>query len=85
MNGLYHYALWFIFIAAFFTFVALLFIKAPYGRHQRAGWGWTVAPRVGWIMMELPSVALFSVCYVRFYSVSRVALSSCLVSVSSSV
>lgn len=61
MDGFYYYhlSLWFIFIAAFFTFIALLFIKAPYGRHQRTGWGPTIAPRPGWIVMELPSVILF--------------------------
>src|SRR5688572_16412004 len=32
---------------------------APYGRHDRAGWGPTVPSRVGWIVMEHPAVLLF--------------------------
>ena len=41
------------------TCLALLFITAPYGRHQRSGWGPTVPNRVGWILMEMPAVVLF--------------------------
>lgn len=41
------------------TLVALLWITAPYGRHVREGWGKTVPSRVGWILMELPAVAVF--------------------------
>ncbi|MBI5525344.1 MAG: DUF1295 domain-containing protein [Deltaproteobacteria bacterium] len=37
------------------TFVALLFITAPYGRHGRRGWGPAVNPRIGWVVMELPA------------------------------
>ena len=40
---------------AVLTFVALFFIKAPYGRHSRAGWGPTISSRAGWIIMETPS------------------------------
>lgn len=42
------------------TFVALLFIAAPYGRHARGGWGPGVPQRLGWILMELPAVALWA-------------------------
>ena len=38
---------------------ALLYLglrTAPYGRHGRAGWGPTVSPRAGWILMESPAV-----------------------------
>lgn len=37
------------------TFLALLFIPAPYGRHGRAGWGPQISATVGWVLMELPS------------------------------
>lgn len=46
------------------TFVALLFIVAPYGgRHGRGGWGPTVPARVGWVVMEAPASILFVVFY----------------------
>lgn len=41
------------------TFIYLMVKTAPYGRHDRAGWGPTVRSRVGWIVMEHPSVLLF--------------------------
>jgi len=52
-----------IFVAAAFTFVALFFVTAPYGRHLRKGWGPTVPARVGWIAMESPAVLLFVAVY----------------------
>lgn len=41
-------------------FVVLLFIPAPYGRHTRKGWGPMIPNRLGWIIMELPSLLAFS-------------------------
>ncbi len=58
---------WFVFAElalAAVTFVALLFVVAPYGgRHGRSGWGTTVPSRVGWIVMEAPA----SVAFLLFY------------------
>jgi 3-oxo-5-alpha-steroid 4-dehydrogenase 1 len=34
------------------TFVALLFVVAPYGRHLRRGFGPSVNGRLGWVLME---------------------------------
>ena len=45
------------------VFVALLRINAPYGRFIRKGWGPSVPPRFGWILMESPSAVLFVVVY----------------------
>jgi protein-S-isoprenylcysteine O-methyltransferase Ste14 len=33
----------------------LCLVTAPYGRHLRAGWGPTVGPTLGWILMEAPA------------------------------
>lgn len=43
------------------TFLLLFFIDAPYGRHNRSGWGPQVDNKLGWIVMELvsPIVLLF--------------------------
>ena len=51
------------FALAALTYVALRFVVAPYGRHARAGWGPTVPDRVGWMVMESPSLLLFAWIY----------------------
>jgi 3-oxo-5-alpha-steroid 4-dehydrogenase 1 len=53
------------FAAAAVTFAALWFITAPYGRHVRKGWGPTIPERVGWMVMESPSLIGFLVLYLR--------------------
>jgi len=44
---------------AVLMFPLLMKVPAPYGRHTRKGWGPTIPNRLGWIVMELPSLALF--------------------------
>jgi 3-oxo-5-alpha-steroid 4-dehydrogenase 1 len=39
-------------------FPLLLNVSAPYGRHARKGWGPTIPNRLGWIIMEIPSLIL---------------------------
>ena len=38
------------------VFLVVMFISAPYGRHERGGWGPTMPARWGWVVMELPAV-----------------------------
>jgi protein-S-isoprenylcysteine O-methyltransferase Ste14 len=45
------------------TLLSLLFIAAPYGRHARTGWGPTIPARLGWVVMESPSVWFFAAVY----------------------
>jgi hypothetical protein len=45
------------------AFVLLLFVAAPYGRHDRKGWGPVVPNAAGWVIMESPAVLLFGVIY----------------------
>jgi len=52
--------LWISFMLAGVVFVALFFVNAPYGRHQRKGWGKMIPSRVGWFWMESPAVFLFA-------------------------
>ena len=51
------------FALAAVTALALLFITAPYGRHVRSGWGPTLGNRVGWVLMESPSVVVFALVF----------------------
>jgi 3-oxo-5-alpha-steroid 4-dehydrogenase 1 len=51
------------FIIAGIVFAALFFIAAPYGRHVRKGWGYTVGNKLGWVLMEAPSPIVFAVCF----------------------
>ncbi len=53
------YATWTEIALAAVTFVALLFITAPYGRHGRGGWGPEVPQRTAWILMEFPAVIVW--------------------------
>ncbi|MFQ5549248.1 MAG: 3-oxo-5-alpha-steroid 4-dehydrogenase, partial [Woeseia sp.] len=59
------------------TFMVLLSINAPYGRHLRPGWGPTMPARIGWIVMESPAVLLFAAVYaigVHAMSIAALAL-----------
>ncbi len=56
------YQLVYIWIAiAAVIFFVLLFVSAPYGRFTRSNWGIMINNRLGWIIMETPS--LFTFCY----------------------
>ena len=45
------------------TFVALLKIKAPYGRHIQTGWGPVIDNRLGWVFMEIPTLFVYPIIY----------------------
>jgi hypothetical protein len=46
-----------VFAAALAMFLILLFVSAPYGKQERAGWGPGVNMRFGWFILELPAFA----------------------------
>ena len=52
------------FVLGLVVFVALFFIAAPYGRHTRKGWGYTIGEKLGWVIMEAPAPIVFAVCFV---------------------
>lgn len=54
-------ALWIWMGVAMAAFLYLLYKPAPYGRHNRSGWGPQISNRLGWIFME--AVVLFCFWY----------------------
>jgi len=50
-------------ILGLIIFVLLLFVTAPYGRHSRKDWGPNISNRMGWILMEFPSLLVFILCF----------------------
>lgn len=51
------------FALAVIVFTALFFVTAPYGRHNRKGWGITIDNRMAWILMEAPSPVIFGMLF----------------------
>jgi len=47
-------------IVAAGVFAALFFIRAPYGRYYRKGWGPDLPNRISWLIMEAPSVVVMA-------------------------
>ena len=45
---------------AVITFIALLFIRQPYGRHIRKGFGYMINNQFGWVLMEIISPLVFN-------------------------
>ena len=49
-------AVWMMFGLAAVTFLGVSFVVAPYGRHERAGFGPSMPARWAWVVMESPAV-----------------------------
>jgi steroid 5-alpha reductase family enzyme len=45
------------------VFILLFFVVAPYGQHIRKGWGPSINNKLGWFLMEIPTVVVFLVLY----------------------
>lgn len=54
----FHYCLLTLIFSGPPTAVALKFLQAPYGKHNRTGWGPTVSPPIAWFVMESPTLWL---------------------------
>ena len=56
------------------TFLILLFITAPYGRHIRSGWGPNLQKRFGWILMETPALYVMWLFYFLYADFTNIIL-----------
>ena len=56
------------------TFLILLFITAPYGRHIRSGWGPNLQKRFGWILMETPALYVMWLFYFLYADFTNIVL-----------
>ncbi|KAJ8899896.1 hypothetical protein K2173_019599 [Erythroxylum novogranatense] len=55
---LFYYSLIALYLISPLTYIPLRFLQAPYGKHNRSGWGPTISPPVAWVLMESPSLIL---------------------------
>jgi len=55
--------IWIWAILGLVIFVLLFFVTAPYGRHSRKDWGPNLSNRLGWFLMEFPSLLVFILCF----------------------
>lgn len=58
-NEHFHIFIWIWIGIAVAMIPVVLNITAPYGRHSRKDWGPMIPNRLGWIIMELPSLIMF--------------------------
>lgn len=63
MDCAYRITLWAILALAPVAFAVLMFVSAPYGKQQRAGWGPAVGARLGWFLWEAPALVVFTWTY----------------------
>jgi 3-oxo-5-alpha-steroid 4-dehydrogenase 1 len=56
------------------VFLLLFFVRAPYGRHIRKGWGPLLENRLGWFIMESPAVLVFGAIVVVYAELNVTAL-----------
>ncbi|KAE9592017.1 hypothetical protein Lal_00038378 [Lupinus albus] len=57
-ESLFHNSVITLYLIAPPTFISLIFLQAPYGKHHRPGWGPNLPPPLAWFLMESPTLWL---------------------------
>lgn len=60
--GAYRFSIFLLFVFAAVVFIVLMFLTAPYGRHARPGWGFSLPEKRGRQIMESPAVIVIAAC-----------------------
>ena len=64
----YNWMIWAWIGIALITFILLLYVRAPYGRYERPGWGFRLPSRLGWMIMESPCIIIMTTFFVNTVS-----------------
>lgn len=59
---------------AILIFPIQLFVSAPYGRHTKTTWGWMIANKAGWVLMESWALVVFWFVYLQNFNNNAYAL-----------
>jgi 3-oxo-5-alpha-steroid 4-dehydrogenase 1 len=59
---------------ALLLFPVMLNVTAPYGRHSKRNWGLMISNRLGWFIMEIPSLVLFLFFVIMYGDFSNILL-----------
>ena len=60
------------------SFILLQFVRAPYGRHIRKGWGIEIPNNLGWVLMEMPSFLIILFFFILYNQSSYASMLSIL-------
>ena len=60
---IFNYIMLFFGIVGVGVFILLFFVSAPYGQHIRKGWGPNLNNKLGWFIMEIPTVVIYLIIY----------------------
>ena len=75
LNAAFYPVAWATLALAPVVFVILFYVKAPYGRHIRGGWGPVLENRLGWFVMESPAVLVLGVIVLTYAQLNLTVVS----------
>ncbi|MHA1642183.1 MAG: DUF1295 domain-containing protein [Promethearchaeota archaeon] len=61
---IFNFIMLFFGLTAIGIFILLFFVTAPYGQHVREKWGPSINNKLGWFIMEVPTVIIYLVLYI---------------------